>query len=317
MKEELKQEKHNILTEHNINTSSPESKSKFEYSKLHKHTFIENETYSKTCEITVYYPRQFEALRIIYCATYNEFILSIAKSLSWQNVSGGKSKADFYKSIDNKYILKCLDKQEFNMFIKSAFQYFLHMNSYLFHKMPSALAKILGAFKIKIKYNLHSNMQSHYYYVVLMENALYNVDTEKSYIKVYDLKGSNINRYVPKSQIVPGKVQLDTNYKENSCGEPLVLDRSMMELLVAAVHNDSLMLNTINVIDYSLLVIVNEMERTIRFKLIDYIRKYTLDKQLEHVAKTIINGLNSPTIIGPNQYMERLMKALNEYFIGI
>ena len=317
MKEELKQEKHNILTEHNINTSSPESKSKFEYSKLHKHTFIENETYSKTCEITVYYPRQFEALRIIYCATYNEFILSIAKSLSWQNVSGGKSKADFYKSIDNKYILKCLDKQEFNMFIKSAFQYFLHMNSYLFHKMPSALAKILGAFKIKIKYNLHSNMQSHYYYVVLMENALYNVDTEKSYIKVYDLKGSNINRYVPKSQIVPGKVQLDTNYKENSCGEPLVLDRSMMELLVAAVHNDSLMLNTINVIDYSLLVIVNEMERTIRFKLIDYIRKYTLDKQLEHVAKIIINGLNSPTIIGPNQYMERLMKALNEYFIGI
>ena len=73
--------------------------------------------------------------------------MSISKNKEWSDVSGGKSKASFYKSIDDKYIFKCISKVEFGMFIKSATEYFNHIQNYLFEKRPSILAKILGIYK--------------------------------------------------------------------------------------------------------------------------------------------------------------------------
>ncbi len=66
----------------------------------------------------MYFPHQFEALRTTFCATNEEFIKSIRKSIEW-SVSGGKSKANFYKTFDNKYIIKNVSEMEFNMFIES------------------------------------------------------------------------------------------------------------------------------------------------------------------------------------------------------
>ena len=81
------------------------------------------------------------------------------------------------------------------------------------------------------------------------------------------------------------------------------------------------MLSRINVIDYSLLINISDMveneSKYIKCGIIDYIRKYTWDKQLEHVGKVIINGLNTPTIISPNDYKERFKLAIESYFIGI
>ena len=150
-----------------------------------------------------------------------------------------------------------------------------------------------------------------------MENAFYNIDITQPNIKAYDLKGSTANRYVQRNKMKPFQVLPDTNFKEERNGQPIVLERGMMELLSSAVHNDSLILSKINVIDYSLLLIKNETDKTIRVKIIDYIRKYTWDKQLEHVGKTIINGLNSPTIVSPVNYRERFGRLINDFFIGI
>ena len=53
--------------------------------------------------------------------------------------------------------------------------------------------------------------------------------------------------------------------------------------------------------------------------IIDYIRPYTWDKQLETVAKTAINypqGL-TPSIIEPRHYAKRLLKvATSSFFIA-
>ena len=57
--------------------------------------------------------------------------------------------------------------------------------------------------------------------------------------------------------------------------------------------------------------------KIMRVGIIDYIRKYTWDKQLEHVGKIIINGLNTPTIISPNDYRDRFKAAAGIYFIGV
>jgi hypothetical protein len=282
------------------------------------------------CEIMIYFPRQFEALRISYCATYDEFILSIAKSNVWSNVTGGKSKADFYKSHDNKYILKCVNKHEFKMFIETGFQYFHHNAKFLFHKMPSALAKILGAYKVKVK-NQKSNKTDNSY-IILMENLFYGKeDLPKSpSIKAYDLKGSKSNRYIHKKDQKGGQVLPDTNFKEDFKGEPIPLEKETAELLKAAIHNDSLILSKMNVVDYSLLLMIDEncgLEnkdsipyfniKSIRVGIIDYVRKYTWDKQLEHVGKIIINRLQVPTIVNPVNYKERFKEAIDDYFIGL
>ena len=154
-----------------------------------------------------------------------------------------------------------------------------------------------------------------------MENLFYGFENDQKLIKAYDLKGSLINRYIPKKNQKPNQVLLDTNFKEDFNGEPLALDRNIFELLSSAIHNDSLILSKINVIDYSLLVIISDIGESdmklLRVGIIDYIRKYTWDKQLEHVGKIIINGLNTPTIISPNDYRDRFKAAAAMYFIGV
>ena len=289
--------------------------------KFKKLSFIEDSISNSECEVVVYYPRQFEALRIAYCSTFDELISSITKSKIWADVSGGKSKASFFKSADNKYLFKSVNKNEFKMFIETACQYFHHNAKYLFHKMPSALSKMLGAFKIKIRKNKNNKLECENVYLILMENLFYGFENDQKLIKAYDLKGSLINRYIPKKNQKPNQVLLDTNFKEDFNGEPLALDRSIYELLASAIHNDSLILSKINVIDYSLLVIISDTGESdmkiMRVGIIDYIRKYTWDKQLEHVGKIIINGLNTPTIISPNDYRDRFKAAAGIYFIGV
>ena len=82
------------------------------------------------------------------------------------------------------------------------------------------------------------------------------------------------------------------------------------------------------IVDYSLLLYINDNSNNkknkdnlkhslIRVGIIDYIRRYTWDKKLEHFVKTIINGFNSPTIINPKDYNERFNAAIKSYFIGI
>jgi hypothetical protein len=295
-------------------------------------------------EVIVYFSRQFEALRVSYCASYDELLFSLVKSTCWSEVTGGKSKAGFYKSNDNKYVLKCINKYEFKMFLEAGFQYFHHIAKYFFHKMPSALAKILGAYKIKKK-NIKFN-KNETYYILLMENLFYNKENRSKSIKTYDLKGSRSNRYIMKKDQKENQVLPDTNFKVDLKGIPLPLEKNMAELLKAAVHNDSLVLCKMNVVDYSLLLIIDENYddpnynnnsniydrcekesmkdfkyeenpvRTIRIGIIDYVRKYTWDKQLEHVGKFIINRLE-PTIVDPKMYRLRFIKTMNSYFLGV
>jgi 1-phosphatidylinositol-3-phosphate 5-kinase len=243
-------------------------------------------------------------------------IYSLTRFTKWKSNSGGKSKALFFKSQDNKLLFKSVSKQEFKMFIDTAGQYFHHNARYLFHKMPSALAKVLGAFKIKIRHQTKEK-----YYLLLMENVFYGIDKKNPFTKTYDLKGSLINRYITKTQMKKQEVLLDSNFKEDFNGEPIVLDRSVYELLNLAVHNDTFFLSSINVIDYSLLVVMSDIgeldSRLLKVGIIDYSRQYTWDKKLEHVVKLIINGLNNPTIISPNNYRDRFNSAIASYFIGV
>ena len=296
--------------------------------KIGKLYFKEDLLAQSEIEVIIYYPRQFEALRIAYCCTYEDLINSITRSREWTDVSGGKSKASFYKTNDEKYLFKSINKNEFTMFLEIAFYYFQHIDEYLFHKMPSVLMKILGVYKIKIKKIDQGETKVEYFYLMMMENLNYGINGEKKKIKTYDLKGSTINRYIQKKEKKEKNnlVLLDTNFKKDFNNEPIPLKKDLYGLLLVSVYNDTLFLSKMGNVDYSLLLYINDTNENnkdnaghslIRVGIIDYIRKYTWDKKIEHFVKTIINGFNSPTIINPSDYKERFFSAIKSYFIGI
>ena len=79
--------------------------------------------------------------------------------------SGGKTLSDFWKTHDEKFVLKEVKKNEFKMFINFGPGYFEYMGKILFENVPSIMAKILGAFVIKIK-----KPQIKKQYILILEN---------------------------------------------------------------------------------------------------------------------------------------------------
>ena len=311
-----------------------EIKKRFDFPKYE--LFEEDKIPTTEIKITIFYTKHFESFRILYGASYFNFLHSIIKSQEWSSVTGGKSKAHFFKSWDEKFVVKCLSELEFNMFINSCFHYFVHNNKYFFFKMPSSLVKVVGAYRIKI-----SSTTNNVIYCVMMQHLNYLLKAKNTSIITYDLKGSEINRYIKNKE--NSRVLMDTNFVEDFGGEPLPLDQKIYTLFLCSISNDTKICRNMEVIDYSLLCIIidykedenNEDDKKnnylkkiynkgdnegnvkfIRLGVLDYFRKYTSDKQLETLVKTIMNKFNTPTVINPKKYDERFFKKLSSYFIG-
>jgi len=301
---------------------------------LKKINFLEDKIMSKKYpeyEIKIFYPRQFQALRTLYFSeNFENFIFSAKSSENWE-ITGGKSKANFFQTSDEKFALKNISELEFNMLLDSANNYFKYLSKYFFEKKPNLFAKTLGAFQIKVKVPKEKEKN---YYLIYMENIYYNIlsrnnfdnfNTPESNLRVYDLKGSKINRYIRPKDKKKGKTLLDTNFLEDMGGEPLFLDFDNYKILRKALINDCFFLKREGIIDYSLLIIFeigdikekNENKfqiKKIRMGIIDYLRKYTWDKQIESYGKKIIHGFSKPTIINPEKYCERFIKKFKKYF---
>jgi 1-phosphatidylinositol-3-phosphate 5-kinase len=119
-------------------------------------------------ELRILYPKRFQALRRFYCGSHTDFISSILRVVPWES-SGGKTNSPFYKSHDEKYIIKEVKKSEFKMFMEFGPTYFDYMVKAFFHSYPCALAKILGAYVVKVN---SSNNQAIKYkkYILVSEN---------------------------------------------------------------------------------------------------------------------------------------------------
>ena len=83
------------------------------------------------------------------CArVHASFLQSLAFSSMW-DASGGKSGARFERSEDGRYVTKVVSKTEYDMFVNDiAPHYFLYMLNTVCEGLPSALVKILGAFRV-------------------------------------------------------------------------------------------------------------------------------------------------------------------------
>lgn len=71
--------------------------------------------------------------------------------------------------------------------------------------------------------------------------------------------------------------------------------------------------------DYSLLVGVDRQKRELVFGIIDYLRQYTWDKQLETMVKAslVVPKNESPTVISPRDYKKRFRKFMSKHFLTV
>lgn len=113
-----------------------------------------------------------------------------------------------------------------------------------------------------------------------MENIFFGLDDIK---KVYDLKGSEVNRLSMPADYSKSFTGQDTNFIIDKNGEPYVLSESQHNHLISTLEGDSIFLRAHEVIDYSLLVIESGVR--VRVGIIDYMRPYHTIEKIENIYK--------------------------------
>ena len=252
----------------------------------------------------IFYAEQFDAVRR-KCGVDLRIVESLSRCLKWDS-KGGKTKSVFLKTLDDRLILKSLSPIETQTFLKFAPAYFELMGEALFHELPSVIAKMLGFYQIVIR-NPATGVDFNWYLLV-MENLFY----DRSPDRIFDLKGSMRNRRI-QSTGEQNEVLLDENMVEFIYETPLFSREHSKRLLGASVFNDTLFLSRQNVMDYSLMVAIDEIRKELVVGIIDCIRTYTWDKKLESWMKD--RGKNRPTVTSPKEYKNRFREAMGRYIL--
>ena len=258
----------------------------------------------------VYYAQQFFRLREeIYSEGEDCFIRSLSRCVDWA-ARGGKTRATFRKVLDNQFIIKQMSRTEVDSFVTFANGYFSYLKSMVGEQKPTALAKVLGVYRIGFRNTITNQTMKED--VLVIENLFY---THKC-SKVFDLKGSLRNRYM-QSNNKDSEVFLDENLLEYIGETPIFLRPHAKSVLACAIENDSAFLSRYLIMDYSLLVGINEESQQLLVGIIDYIRTFTWDKKLEMWVKStgiLGGGGKTPTVISPEKYKKRFCEAIDKYF---
>lgn len=224
---------------------------------------------------------------------------------NWDS-SGGKSGSRFAKSYNDMIVMKFINDKEFEEFKKFVAAYISYIEGMKAFRSDTLLAKIYGIFDVTIrgiKYNC-----------IVMQNIFYRLNIND--VIVYDLKGSETNRFaIPKE----GKLftGLDNNFKVDRNGEPVALTCDNYDRVIETLEKDASFLSEQEVIDYSLLLIMNQEQQYIRMGIIDFMRPYHALEKLETFYKEMRSGGEMPTVIPPIKYRDRFIGALRQYFVKV
>ncbi len=257
----------------------------------------------------IFFAEQFDAVRK-KCGVSDRIIESLSRCLKWDS-KGGKTNSVFLKTLDDRLVLKSLSQIEVQTFLSFAPAYFQIMSEALFHELPSVIAKMLGFYQIIIK-NPVTGVEFNWFLLV-MENLFY----DRTPTRIFDLKGSMRNRKI-QSTGEENEVLLDENMVEFIYENPLFAREHSKKLLRASVFNDTLFLARQNVMDYSLMIAIDENRKELVVGIIDCIRTYTWDKKLESWIKDrgfAGGGRNRPTVTSPKEYKSRFREAMARYVL--
>ncbi|XP_065847316.1 putative 1-phosphatidylinositol-3-phosphate 5-kinase FAB1D isoform X2 [Euphorbia lathyris] len=257
------------------------------------------------------YAKQFRDLRSRSCPSEEDYIASLSRCMNW-DAKGGKSKSVFAKTLDERFIIKEIKKTEFESFVKFAPHYFKYMNESFELGNQTCLAKVLGIYQVITRQAKNGKETRHD--LMVMENLSYG----RMITRQYDLKGALHARYCSATD-GSEDVLLDQNFVNDMNSSPLYVSNKSKRILERAVWNDTTFLNSINVMDYSLLVGVDTKRRELVCGIIDYLRQYTWDKQLETWVKSslVVPKNVLPTVISPKEYKKRFRKFMAAHFLSV
>ncbi|PWN19262.1 hypothetical protein BCV69DRAFT_300583 [Microstroma glucosiphilum] len=291
---------------------------------------------------TSWFAEDFAALRAKW-GIEEDFVASLSKSSPWVAM-GGKSRSTFFKTLDEKWISKQLltvwnvdEKDALLEFTPAYIRYM--MNSHI-NDCPSLLVKIAGSYSLKIK-DMKTGEVRLKMSLMILENVF--ADGDEKTIK-FDLKGikeRRATRATPTDGVssAPPSVLWDAEWIESYQAKAFVPEEER-NLFTKALRNDLAFLTESKVMDFSLLVGVNESSSlshsskkddghtsvsahpspSIRVRIVDYISAFTLAKQLESSSKKALKSTEakgSVTVLPPSEYAARFEAAMLSYFIGV
>jgi len=268
-------------------------------------------------DIFIYLPLEFELFRASNTISLKAFISSLAESAIAEKANSIVLKP-ILTSHDEYFIFRSVKKRQFQAFLKIADDYFAYLIEKKTTKKPSSLIKIFGAFQI--------NLQNKNFYYICMENLLAGLGNNPGHWRLYDLKGSALNRYIVKDRL-NNPTLLDNNYKIERNGEPLPLKREDKREFDQAIDNDIEFLKNHQLIDYSLLLIENKERGTIRTAIINFltifeenVKKVLVDENVkkgEFEENKNHNFENQTETDDPTNYAKKFKRAIRKYFMEI
>ncbi|KAJ3000573.1 hypothetical protein HDV02_004868 [Globomyces sp. JEL0801] len=259
-----------------------------------------------------YFAKQFLELQEI-CGIRDLFVHSLQKSSRW-DVSGGKSKAKFFKTHDDAFVLKGLSTKWTQSELESLQSFSPKYFKYIFSgdKKPSIFAKMFGFYRITINTPIHRTEVVDF---MAMEHLFKGLQITRK----FDLKGLVHRHMNPNAS---GSVLWDGDWLEGMKDfNKLFLGRypSLFKLyphskliLKQSIRNDCEFLASANIMDYSLLVGIDDLQNKLFIGIVDYLSPYNFAKRIEHSGKLLLS--KDVTVVPPEEYAARIIiLAVNKF----
>ncbi|KIY71237.1 hypothetical protein CYLTODRAFT_487452 [Cylindrobasidium torrendii FP15055 ss-10] len=266
---------------------------------------------------TVYYASVFANLRAKCGIQHDEYVQSLSQIVPFK-AEGGKSSSGFWRTADGRWLVKSLVSKwgvaDLAVLIGMGGSYFDWMLQE--GKGEGGMVKLVGFYTVEVR-NLDTGTGEKVD-VVVMENLFW----DRHVARTYDLKGIQTRKVKrkegkekEKEKDAPGGVLFDAEWLQHERKRTLVTPQSKAELM-AALEADAAWLAHSNIMDYSLLLGIDEERREVVGGIVDTIGSYTFAKTLEYNLKS--GAARKPeevTVVPPAEYQERFVNSMKKYFL--
>ncbi len=195
-----------------------------------------------------YAPWVFRHLRALFRLDPADYLMSLTgKYILSELGSPGKSGSFFYFSRDYKYIIKTIHHAEHKFLRKILKDYYQHVND----NPNTLLSQFYGLHRVKMPYG----KKIHF---VVMNNLF---PPHRDIHQTFDLKGSTVGRNFSEEDLEenPRATLKDLNWMRRK--RNLELGIQKRQLFLDQLHKDVRLLQRLQIMDYSLLVGIHDLER--------------------------------------------------------
>ncbi|KAG9067602.1 Phosphatidylinositol-4-phosphate 5-kinase [Linnemannia hyalina] len=195
-----------------------------------------------------YAPWVFRHLREDFHIDASDYLVSLtSKYILSELGSPGKSGSFFYFSQDYRFIIKTIHHAEHKFMRKILKDYFNHVKQ----NPHTLLCRFFGLHRVKLPHG----RKIHF---VVMGNVF---PPNRDIHETYDLKGSTLGRAISDEELAnnPRATQKDLNWVNRN--RKLELGPEKRHLFVEQIKRDVELLSRLNIMDYSLLIGIHDIER--------------------------------------------------------